>query len=234
MNHIIVTAPSALDKRLSPAWLQETKKELKADLEQVEIDLALTRQIDATGVAALLELSRLRRKSGERIRLINGNVVVLHTLEIMGMHREFEFGTRPTDSDSKEASPILIVEDEQIIRSVAAMVLKPLGRPIITAENGVEGLELAMRERPCLIVLDYMLPVMDGAEVLRQLKQSEDTRDIPVVIMSANARIGIGKGSEFPEAAAFFSKPFRTEGFRSEVAALISASLKVETEKEAA
>jgi CheY-like chemotaxis protein len=97
--------------------------------------------------------------------------------------------------------PVLVVEDDSIIRSVAGMSLKALGRPVLYAENGHEALALARTENPAVIVLDYVLPLMDGTETLRRLKQDARTADIPVVIMSANTQVANGVYDAFEGAA---------------------------------
>lgn len=64
-----------------------------------------------------------------------------------------------------------MVEDESIIRSVAGLSLRPLGRPIFFAENGQEAINIARRDHPAVIVLDNIMPLMGGKETLRRLKK---------------------------------------------------------------
>lgn len=221
MNPIPLTGPSSLERRLAIGWIAEVRKKLRGRKGRIELDLSETRNIDASGVAALLELNRWHRDSGVRLRIFNASAEILQILEIMGVHREFEFASRLSDDSSSRRAPLLIVEDELIIQSVTSMVLKPLGHPIVMADNGIDALSLATREKPGLIVLDYMLPFMDGEEVLRRLKLSEDTSDIPVIVMTANSIVALGDTSRFPEASAVFSKPFQAREFRREAARLI-------------
>ncbi len=80
---------------------------------------------------------------------------------------------------------ILLIEDEEDIREVMAWNLTREGYRVVEAGNGEEGRRLAVRERPDLIVLDLMLPGIDGLTVARLLKGAGETRDIPVVMVTA-------------------------------------------------
>lgn len=80
---------------------------------------------------------------------------------------------------------ILVVEDEKDILDVVDFNLHQAGFKVFRAQDGGEGLGLAQRERPDLVVLDLMLPGMDGKEVCRRLKQGQETRHIPVLMLTA-------------------------------------------------
>lgn len=82
---------------------------------------------------------------------------------------------------------VLVVEDERDILDVVSFSLKQAGYKVVTASDGAEGLRLARTERPDLLVLDLMLPGMDGKEVCRRLKQSDATGQIPVLMLTALA-----------------------------------------------
>lgn len=79
---------------------------------------------------------------------------------------------------------ILLVDDDEAIMTVFSTVLQKDGHSIITANNGQNGLEKAKNEKPQLILLDQVLPDIQGNEVLKTLKQDLDTKDIPVAILS--------------------------------------------------
>lgn len=83
------------------------------------------------------------------------------------------------------STKILVVEDEVAQAEVLAYNLKAAGYDVLTAERGEDGLGLALEERPDLVILDWMLPDMSGVDVCRSLKRSEDTRDIPVIMLTA-------------------------------------------------
>ena len=80
---------------------------------------------------------------------------------------------------------VLVVEDEKDILDVVEFNLVQAGYRVMRAHDGLEGLRLAQNERPDLVVLDLMLPGMDGKEVCRRLKRSEATRAIPVLMLTA-------------------------------------------------
>ncbi len=82
---------------------------------------------------------------------------------------------------------ILIVEDNAMNRALLIAILKPEGYELITAENGQIGVELAMHELPDLILMDVMLPIMNGYEATRKIKANPITRHIPIIAVTANA-----------------------------------------------
>lgn len=83
-------------------------------------------------------------------------------------------------------SRILIVEDNAANRALLQAVLKPAGHELLLAEDGRAGVETALREKPDLILMDVMLPVMDGYEATHLIKQNPMTRHIPIVAITAN------------------------------------------------
>ena len=86
---------------------------------------------------------------------------------------------------SMQRPHVLIVEDEEDIRELVRYNLARERYEVSEAETGEEGLKLAARNKPDLILLDLMLPGKDGMEICRELKRSEDTRSIPVIMMTA-------------------------------------------------
>ena len=84
-----------------------------------------------------------------------------------------------------EPSTILIVDEDPSIRDVLVQKLEALGYRTLEARNGQEALDQVALEPPDLILLDVMMPVMDGFQACRLLKDNEDTRLIPIIIMTA-------------------------------------------------
>lgn len=82
---------------------------------------------------------------------------------------------------------ILTVDDSKTIRMIVKKAFRPYDCQIIEGENGVEGLALASKEKPDLIVLDITMPVMNGAEMLTKMKEEPDLKDIPVIMLTAEA-----------------------------------------------
>ena len=82
---------------------------------------------------------------------------------------------------------VLLVEDEPAQREVLAYNLEAEGYEVRRAENGEEAMLLLAEAKPDLIILDWMMPFMSGLEVCRQIKTREDTRDIPIIMLSARS-----------------------------------------------
>lgn len=79
---------------------------------------------------------------------------------------------------------ILIVEDDEFLLQMYVTKLELESFRVLSATNGEEGLKTAFKEKPDLILLDLKLPKIDGFEVLRDLKSNEDTKNIPVVVLT--------------------------------------------------
>jgi CheY-like chemotaxis protein len=96
-----------------------------------------------------------------------------------------------TLSDRRIASmrKVLVVEDVDFNRELIVQLLEDKYQ-VIEAVNGQQGVELAERERPELILMDLSLPIMDGWEATRRLKASADLRSIPVIALTAHAMKG--------------------------------------------
>ena len=87
------------------------------------------------------------------------------------------------------AKKILIVDDEENIRKVLGLYFKKEGFTVIESGDGNEALSLAEEEKPYLMILDNMLPGLTGLDICKTLKASETTRDIIIVMLSADGRI---------------------------------------------
>ena len=82
---------------------------------------------------------------------------------------------------------ILTVDDSKTIRLVVTKALKPFDVDVLEASNGVEGVAVAMRERPDLILLDLTMPIMDGSECLAKLKSHADLKNTPVIMLTVES-----------------------------------------------
>ena len=104
------------------------------------------------------------------------------------------------------ANKVLVVDDELEIRDLLSKFLTEEGYEVIVASNGEEAIELAKRENPQVILLDIMMPGMDGIETCKRLKAEEKTRFIPIIMMTAYTN----KKPDAIEAGAedFVTKPF--------------------------
>ncbi len=113
---------------------------------------------------------------------------------------------------------ILIADDERYQRLLLREILAsdpPF--TFVDADDGRQAVELARRERPDLILLDIMMPVMDGFEACRRLKAAPDLRAIPVLLISALGPAPDGESWRAIGAAGFISKPFEEDELRAKV-----------------
>lgn len=104
---------------------------------------------------------------------------------------------------------VLIIDDESDIREVASASLELVGSfDVLVASSAREGILLAERERPDLVLLDLMMPGMDGCQALEQLKHAEVTKDIPVILLTAKIQAMTGESVRRAGAAGVVLKPF--------------------------
>lgn len=121
----------------------------------------------------------------------------------------------------KKATQILVVDDEQDILELIRHTLNKEGYEVHVAANGQQAVEKAKRLKPDLILMDVMMPVMDGMEACRQLKEDSDTSDIAIIFLTA-------RSEEFAELAGFeagaddyISKPIRSRVLLSRIRAIL-------------
>jgi len=104
---------------------------------------------------------------------------------------------------------ILMIDDEDDIRTVAQMSLQTVGGfQVLLASGGEEGLEMLEREKPDLILLDVMMPGIDGPGTLKRLKENPETAHIPVVFLTAKAQQMELEELKSMGAAGVLTKPF--------------------------
>jgi two-component system, OmpR family, response regulator VicR len=109
----------------------------------------------------------------------------------------------------KSTKMILCIEDEPEMIDLIRLILSRRGFEIRGANGGAEGLEIIRKEHPDLILLDLMMPEMDGWEVYQQMKADEATKDIPVIVVTAKAQ-SIDKvlGLHIAKVDDYIAKPF--------------------------
>jgi DNA-binding response OmpR family regulator len=123
---------------------------------------------------------------------------------------------------------ILIVEDEPEFRSGVKIRLEASGYEVMEADDGAKGLEMARGNSPDLIILDLMLPKIDGYKVARLLKFDEKYRRIPIVMLTARSQqndkdTGLSVGAD-----AYLTKPFKSEELLETIARLVQQENGVE------
>jgi two-component system cell cycle response regulator len=123
---------------------------------------------------------------------------------------------------------ILVADDEPVNRALIARRLEREGYHVLTARNGSEAVEQARASLPDLVILDVMMPEMDGLDACRLIKETEATRDIPVIFLSARDETamkvsGLGLGADD-----YISKPFEAE----ELIARIHVAIRLKRERD--
>ncbi len=119
---------------------------------------------------------------------------------------------------------VLVVDDEASIRELLAFNLKKAGYEVCEAEDGKTALSLARKQLPMLMLLDLMLPQMDGLEVCRQLKEDHATANIPIIMLTAKDEeidkvLGLELGADD-----YVTKPFSMRELMSRVKAVLRRS----------
>lgn len=106
---------------------------------------------------------------------------------------------------------VLIIEDEKLIIVSTQMVLEAAGFRVESAVNGEEGIQKARSARPDLVLLDIMMPGIDGWETLTRLKRDPETSGIPVIVFTAREHARGHQKSTEMGAADYFRKPFEPD-----------------------
>src|SRR5258708_6741219 len=116
---------------------------------------------------------------------------------------------------------ILIVDDELGILEVVEFILSDAGYKVVSALNGQDGLKKLEEANPDLVVVDFMMPIMDGAGIIKAMRADERFSKIPVILTSALPERTIKERCEGYNA--FLRKPFKTEGLMEEIARLLKS-----------
>ena len=113
---------------------------------------------------------------------------------------------------------ILCIEDEQEMIDLISLILSRRGFEVTGAHGGQNGLDMVRRDLPDLVLLDLMMPDLDGWEVYQQMKAHEETRDIPVIVVTAKAQ-SIDKvlGLHIAKVDDYIAKPFSPQDLLASV-----------------
>lgn len=127
---------------------------------------------------------------------------------------------------------ILIIDDEEDIRDILAYNLKKEGFKIFTASTGKEGISMALQESPDLVVLDVMMPEMDGIEVCQILRENEKTKNISICFLTARSEdysqiAGLDAGADD-----YVSKPVKPKVLASRIKAILRRKKRTPLEKQ--
>lgn len=113
---------------------------------------------------------------------------------------------------------ILVVDDEPLIREVVAMLLEDEGYAVVTADDGRAALEVVQREAPALVLMDVMMPRMDGQAAFRAMREHAHGDGLPVILMSAMAE----PADLDPKITAFLRKPLDLDHLLTLIARLVT------------
>ncbi|GAA0258174.1 MULTISPECIES: response regulator [Pseudomonas] len=117
---------------------------------------------------------------------------------------------------------ILVVDDEYLIADILGFALEDEGFMVVTASNGRKALDVLERERPSLIITDFMMPVMDGQQLAEAVRALPSVNHLPIILMSgAQAHIGMERSDLFD---AVLAKPFKIDLIVAEVRRLLAAT----------
>lgn len=111
---------------------------------------------------------------------------------------------------------VIVVDDDPAILDLVEMVLDEEGYTVRTASNGLEALDLLQSQQPSLVLLDLMMPVMDGWTFCRTVKDNAETSNLPIVVMSAD--LHLGQKADDIRADDFLLKPFDIDNLLEMVA----------------
>ncbi|HVE86548.1 MAG TPA: response regulator [Myxococcales bacterium] len=116
-------------------------------------------------------------------------------------------------------SVVLVADDEPAVLDALSQVVEDLGHQVVRAHDGREALQLARTQKPNLVVTDHMMPRLSGLDLVRQLREDDHLRDVPVLLLSAALPLGTSS-----EARAFLPKPFELSDFEQLVERLLAES----------
>jgi DNA-binding response OmpR family regulator len=112
---------------------------------------------------------------------------------------------------------VLVVDDEPMARTLLRLMLVRAGFAVIEAENGFEALAKAQQQRPDIVLLDVMMPGMDGFTVCETLRQQSETADLPIIMLSAKTDLAsVNKGIRLG-ATEYLTKPISPDELTQQV-----------------
>jgi CheY-like chemotaxis protein len=121
---------------------------------------------------------------------------------------------------------ILLVEDNEMNRDMLSRRLTRKGFRVVMAENGQQGFDISLQERPDLILMDLSLPVLDGWEATRMLKSCPETRNIPVIALTAHAMAGDKEKAYLAGCDDFDTKPIELDRLLEKMHAALANNIR--------
>jgi DNA-binding response OmpR family regulator len=109
-----------------------------------------------------------------------------------------------------EKARILLIDDHQTVFRLIEAIVRIKGYKLLYAESGQQGIVMARKEQPDLVLLDVMMPDIDGFKVCQYLKENDDTKEIPIMFLTARGADGDLEAGRKAGADGFMTKPFQT------------------------
>jgi two-component system response regulator MprA len=122
---------------------------------------------------------------------------------------------------NKSSSPVLVIDDEESIIDLIKLGLKYEGFEVVAAGDGEDGIAAAQRTNPIFIILDWMLPDMNGLEVCSRLRTNPTTHDIPILMLTAKDEVGSRVEGLNTGADDYLTKPFNFEELVARIRAIL-------------
>ena len=123
------------------------------------------------------------------------------------------------------APKVLLVDDDPLMHRLYRPHLERAGYQIFSASNGAEAIEIAGRELPQVIIMDIMMPELDGLSAIREIRRFEAIKDIPIIVVTANTQYHLcEQESKWAGACCFLTKPFGPASLVSAVQRLMPSS----------
>lgn len=122
----------------------------------------------------------------------------------------------------RDVARVLVIDDEPDVRWLLRLSLERIGHEVLLAEDGLRGVAMAQRQKPDIIVVDLMMPVMDGYGVLDALAKDDRTSHVPVLVLTAKALPEDQARSVEAGARRFLTKPFDPEELAEELARVLA------------
>lgn len=164
----------------------------------VQLDAGLAREYQGTGLGLALVLQMINLHGGhvsvqsepEKGSRFTITLPWLPTEQTPRAQATGELTTPVAKSDKKYNGRILLVEDTEVVIQLISEYLRYKGYEVILANNGAQGVELAMKEHPDLILMDVMMPIMDGLEATQKMRKVKALQKTPIIALTALAMAG--------------------------------------------
>jgi CheY-like chemotaxis protein len=127
-------------------------------------------------------------------------------------------------TDDGDMARVLVIDDEQAIGHVIRLLLESQGHQVLVADDGSRGFALAQRQAPDVVILDVMMPVMDGFAVLEAFRRDPRTAELPIVMLSALTAEDVEERCIELGAAAYVRKPFRADDLLGALSTVLSVT----------